>query len=118
MLRDESFAKLGRKAQLNETAKDRFQKCLIYHNQHFRETLSEADFIKKAEVKPTLESSEVSKRKRKNLARLQRRKAKALAEQLMTAPVEVSVPTVQPSATVLDDAEMAVVEAASTRDCI
>ena len=106
------FAKLGRKAQLYETAKDRFQKCLIYHNQHFRETLSEADFIKKAEVKPTLESSEVSKRKRKNLARLERRKAKALAEQLMTAPVEASVPTVQPSATVLDDAEMAVVEAA------
>ena len=110
--RDESFAKLGRKAQLYETAKDRFQKCLIYHNQHFHETLSEADFIKKAEVKPTLETSEVSKRKRKNLARLERRKAKALAEQLMTAPVEASVPTVQPSATVLDDAEMAVVEAA------
>ncbi len=59
-----------------------------------------------------LESSEVSKRKWKNLARLKRRKAKALAEQLMTAPVEASVPTVQPSATVLDDAEMAVVEAA------
>ena len=110
--RDESFAKLSRKAQLYETAKDRFQKCLIYHNQHFHETLSEADFIKKAEVKPTLETSEVSKRKRKNLARLERRKAKALAEQLMTAPVEASVPTVQPSATVLDDAEMAVVEAA------
>jgi len=29
----------------------------------------------------------------------------------MTAPVEASVPTVQPSATVLDDAEMAVVQA-------
>ena len=43
---------------------------------------------------------------------LERRKAKALAEQLMTAPVEASAPTVQPSATVLDDAEMAVVEAA------
>ncbi len=65
--RDESFAKLGRKAQLYETAKDRFQKCLIYHNQHFHETLSEADFIKKAEVKPTLETSEVSKRKRTGL---------------------------------------------------
>ena len=102
---------MGRKAQLYETAKDRFQKCLIYHNQHFRETLSEADFIKKAEVKPTLESSEVSKRKRKNLARLERRKAKALAEQLMTAPVEASVPTVQLSATVLEDAEMAVAQA-------
>jgi len=102
---------LSRKAQLYETAKDRFQKCLTYHNQHFHETLSEADFIKKAEVKPTFESSEVSKRKRKNLARLERRKAKALAEQLMTAPVEASVPTVQPSATVLDDAEMAVVQA-------
>jgi hypothetical protein len=97
---------LGRKAQLYETAKDRFQKCLIYHNQHFHETLSEADFIKKAEVKPTLESSEVSKRKRKNLARLERRKAKALAEQLMTAPVEASVPTAQPSDAVLEGAEM------------
>ncbi len=96
------------KAQLYETAKDRFQKCLIYRNQHFRETLSEADFIKKVEVKPTFESSEVLKRRRKNLARLERRKAKALAEQLMTAPVEALVPTVQPSATVLDDAEMAV----------
>jgi hypothetical protein len=30
----------------------------------------------------------------------------------MTAPVEASVPTVQPSATVLEDAEIAVVEAA------
>jgi hypothetical protein len=113
--RDESFAKLSRKAQLYETAKDRFQKCLIYHNQHFHKFLSEADFIKKAEVKPTFESSEVSKRKqskRKNLARLERRKAKALAEQLMTAPVEASVPMVQPSATMLDDSEMAVVQAA------
>jgi hypothetical protein len=73
--------------------------------------LYEADFIKKAEVRPTFESSEVSKRKRKNLARLERRKAKALAEQLMTAPVEASVSTVQPSATVLDDAEMADVQA-------
>jgi hypothetical protein len=60
---DESFTKLSRKAQLYETAKDRFQKCLTYHNQHFHESLSEADFIKKAEVKPTLESSKVSKRK-------------------------------------------------------
>ena len=110
--RDESFAKLSRKAQLYETAKDRFQRCLIHHNQHFHESLSEADFIKKAEGKPVSESGEVSKRKRKNLARLERRKAKALAEQLMTAPVEASVPTVQPSAPVLDDAEMAVVQAA------
>jgi hypothetical protein len=55
--RDESFAKLGRKAQLYETAKDRFQKCLIYHNQHFHESLSKADFIKKAEFRPTLEPS-------------------------------------------------------------
>jgi hypothetical protein len=38
--RDESFAKLSRKAQLYEMAKDRFQKCLIYHNQHFHEALS------------------------------------------------------------------------------
>jgi hypothetical protein len=66
--RDESFAKLGRKAQLYEMAKGRFQKCLIYHNQHFHKSLSEADFIKKAEVRPTLETSEVSKQKRKNLA--------------------------------------------------
>jgi hypothetical protein len=81
--RDESFAKLGRKAQLYETAKGRFQKCLTYHNQHFHESLSKADFIKKTE-----ETSEVSKRKPKNLARLERCKAKALAEQLMTSPVE------------------------------
>ncbi len=59
--RDELFAKLGRKAQLYETAKDRFKKCLIYHNQHFHESLSKADFIKKAEVIPTLETSKVSK---------------------------------------------------------
>jgi hypothetical protein len=85
---------------------------LIHHNQHFHEYLSEADFIKRAEVKPAFESGEVSKRGRGNLARLERRKAKALAEQLMTAPVETSVPTVQPSATMLDDAEMAVVQAA------
>jgi hypothetical protein len=102
---------LSRKAQLYETAKDKFQKCLIYHNQHFHESLSEADFIKKVEVKPTFESSEVSKRKQKNLARLERRKAKALAEQLMTAPVESSVPTVQPSVTVFEDAEMTVAQA-------
>ena len=59
-----------------------------------------------SEVRPTLETSKVSKRKWKNLARLERRKAKALAEQLMTAPVEASVPTAQPSATVLEGAEM------------
>jgi hypothetical protein len=102
---------LSRKAQLYETAKDRFQKCLIYHNQHFHESLSEADFIKKAET-PTFESSEVSKRKRKNLARLERRKAKALAEELMTPPAEVSATTVKPLATMLDDAEIAVIQAA------
>jgi len=106
------FAKLSRKAQLYETAEDRFQKCLIHHNQHFHESLSEADFIKRAEVKPAFESGEVSKRERGNLARLERCKAKALAEQLMTAPVEASVPTVQPSVVVLDDAEMAVGQAA------
>jgi hypothetical protein len=65
-----------------------------------------------SEVRPTLETSKVSKRKWKNLARLERRKAKALAEQLMTAPVEASVTTVQPSATVIEDAQIAVVEAA------
>jgi predicted nucleotidyltransferase len=65
-----------------------------------------------SEVRPTLETSKVSKRKWKNLARLKRRKAKALAEQLMTAPVEASVTTVQPSATVIEDAQIAVVEAA------
>ena len=83
---------------------------MICHNEHFHEYLSEVDSIKKAEVRPALETSEASKQKQKNLARLERRKAKALAEQLMTAPVEASVPTVQPSATVLDDAEMAVVQ--------
>jgi hypothetical protein len=83
---------------------------LNYHNQHFHESLSEADFIKKGEVKPTFKSSEVAKHKRKNLARIERRKAKALAEQLMTARVEASVPTVQPSATVLENAEIAVIE--------
>jgi hypothetical protein len=56
--------------------------------------------------------SNLAKRKWKNLARLERLKAKALAEQLMTALVEASVTTVQPSATVLEDAEIAVVEAA------
>ena len=64
-----------------------------------------------SEVRPTLETSKVSKRKWKNLARLERRKTKALAEQLMTAPVDASGLTVQPSATVLDSAEMAVVQA-------
>jgi hypothetical protein len=93
-------------------AKDRFQKCLIYHNQHLHKSLSEADFIKKAEVRPTLDTSEVSKRKRKNLARLERRKAIALAEQLMTSLVEVSATTVKPSATLLEDDEIAVLEAA------
>jgi hypothetical protein len=57
--RDELFAKLGRKAQLYETAKDRFQKCLIYQNQHFHKSLSKADFIKKTKVRPTLETSKV-----------------------------------------------------------
>ncbi len=59
--------------------KDRFQKCLIHHNQHFHESLSEADFIKRAEVKPAFESGEVSKRERRNLARLERRKAKSFS---------------------------------------
>ncbi len=85
---------------------------MTYHNQHFHESLSEADFIKKAEVKPTFESSKVSKRKQKNLARLERRKAKALAEQLMTPPAEVSATTVKPLAMMLDDAEIAVIQAA------
>ncbi len=109
---DESFAKLSRKAQLYETAKDRFQKCLIHHNQHFHKSLSEADFIKMAEVKPALETGKVLKQKRKNLARLERRKAKALAEELMTPPAEVSATTVKPLATMLDDAEIAVIQAA------
>jgi hypothetical protein len=51
---DESFAKLSQKAQLYEVAKDRFIKCLVYHNQHFHESLSGANFIKMAEVRPTL----------------------------------------------------------------
>ncbi len=59
-----------------------------------------------------MDTSKVSKRKRKNLARLERRKAIALAEQLMTSLVEVSATTVKPSATLLEDDEIAVFEAA------
>jgi len=36
--RDESFAKLSWKAQLYETAQIRFEKCLVYNNQHFHES--------------------------------------------------------------------------------
>ncbi len=80
--RDESFAKLSRKAQLYETAKVRFKKCLVYHNQNFHESLSEADFLKMVEVRLTLEANQVSKQKWKNQGRLKRREAKALADQL------------------------------------
>jgi hypothetical protein len=85
---------------------------LIYHNEHFHEYLSEVDSIKKAEVRPTLETSEASKQKWKNLARFERRRAKALAEQLMTPTVETSATTVEPSAALLEDDEIAVVDAA------
>jgi len=65
-----------------------------------------------AEVRPTLKASEVSKQKGKNQATLERCKAKASAEQLMTSPVGTSATTVRPLATLLEDAEIAVVEAA------
>ena len=56
-----------------------------------------------------MKASEVSKQKGKNQATLERCKAKASAEQLMTSPVGT---TVRPLATLLEDAEIAVVEAA------
>jgi hypothetical protein len=59
-----------------------------------------------------LKASEVSKQKGKNQATLERCKAKALAEQLMTSPVGTLATMVRPSATLLEDAEIAVVEAA------
>ena len=59
-----------------------------------------------------MKASEVSKQKGKNQATLERCKAKALAEQLMTSPVGTLATMVRPSATLLEDAEIAVVEAA------
>ena len=59
-----------------------------------------------------MKASEVSKQKGKNQATLERCKAKALAEQLMTSPVGTSATMVRPSATLLEDTEIAVVEAA------
>jgi len=59
-----------------------------------------------------LKASKVSKQKGKNQATLERCKAKASAEQLMTSPVGTSATTVRPLATLLEDAKIAVVEVA------
>ena len=59
-----------------------------------------------------MKASEVSKQKGKNQATLERCKAKALAEQLMTSQLGTLATMVRPSATLLEDAEIAVVEAA------
>ncbi len=59
-----------------------------------------------------MKASKVSKQKGKNQATHERCKAKALAEQLMTSPLGTLATMVRPSATLLEDAEIAVVEAA------
>jgi len=67
-----------------------------------------------AEVRPTLESDQVQKGKWKNQAWLERRRAKVLADQLMTTPVETSATTVRPSAILLEVAEVAAAQAAAS----
>jgi hypothetical protein len=67
------------------------------------------------EVRPTPESSQVQKRKRKNQARLERRRARALADKLMTPPAETSATTVRPSAVPLEGAEVVAVPAAASQ---
>jgi len=46
------------------------------NDQYFLESRSEVNFIKLAEVRPTLELSRIRKRKRKNQVKLERYKAK------------------------------------------
>jgi len=78
-------------------------------------TLSEGDFIKESEDRPAQELSQVQKRKLKNQARLERCRAKALAEKLMTSLVETTATTAGLSTSFLEVAEVAAVLAATSK---
>jgi hypothetical protein len=70
-------------------------------------------FIKLAKVRPTLEFNKFWKRKQKNQVKLKKFRAKGLADQLMTPPVETSATTVRPSVEALEVAEVADIPAAA-----
>ena len=78
--RMESFAKLNRKAQLYQAAMERFRRSLVYHNRRFSENIQETDLVNLDDQSEEVELSVALKRKQRNRERLDKRKAKSLAE--------------------------------------
>ena len=78
--RMESFAKLNRKAQLYQAAMERFRRSLVYHNRRFSENIQETDLVNLDDQSEEVELSVALKRKQRNRERLNKRKAKSLAE--------------------------------------
>jgi hypothetical protein len=92
----ESLSRLERKAQLYEAARDRFRRSLVYHNSRFCLNVKEEDLVKEAKENPVdVDLAIKEKRKRKNLGRLERRKAKAEHLQSSgTGPGQPTTPSV------------------------
>ena len=78
--RMESFAKLNRKAQLYQAAMERFRRSLVYHNRRFSENIQEADLVDLNDKSEEIELSVALKQKQRNRERLDKCKAKSLAE--------------------------------------
>jgi hypothetical protein len=78
--RMESFAKLNRKAQLYQAAMECFRRSLVYHNRRFAENIQEADLVDLDDKSEEVDLSVALKQKQRNRERLDKRKAKSLAE--------------------------------------
>jgi len=76
----ESFAKLNRKAQLYQAAMERFRRSLVYHNRRFAENIQEADLVDLDDKSEEVELGVALKQKQRNRERLDKCKAKSLAE--------------------------------------
>jgi len=79
--RIESFAKLNQKPQLYQAAMECFQRSLVYHNRRFAENILETDLVNLDDKSEEVELGVALKQKQRNRERLDKRKAKSLAEQ-------------------------------------
>jgi hypothetical protein len=75
-----SFAKVNRKAQLYQAIMECFCQSLVYHNLCFGEKIQESDLVDLIDKSEEVDFSVALKQKKRNYERLEKHKAKSLAE--------------------------------------
>jgi hypothetical protein len=90
--RAESFARLNRKAQLYQTAMERFRRSLAYHNRRFCKNTKEVDLEDLTDKSEEIEMTAVQKQKQKNRRHLEKQKAKSLADKVSKPTMESLIP--------------------------